>query len=163
MASLRHRFSGRVNPEATRSGPSSMFSQEEETQFVEHLKLKALCGYGYSLSKVVDKVSKYAVCLQKRDRDHPLSFQWYISFMSCWPEFKILKPRGLEIQRAKTTTVNCVSSYYKELGSIIRTYNLTNRPERIYNVNEKGLSTSHKPPAVVTGVTFKPHRNQGKQ
>ena len=153
-ASLRHKFSGRVNPEATRSGPSPMFSQEEETQFVEHLKFMALCGYGYSRSEVVDMASEYAFDLM--DRGHPLSFQWYISFMSRWPELKILKRRGLEIQRAKATTVNCVSSYYKELGSIISKYNLTNRPERIYNADEKGLSTSHKPPAVVTGDAFKP-------
>ena len=132
-ASLRLKFSGRVNPEATRPGPSPMFSQEEETQFVEHLKFMSLCGYRYSRSEVVDMASEFDFCLQKRDRDHPLSVQWYISFMSRWPELKILKPRGLEIQRAKATTVNCVSCYYKELGSILRKYSLTNRPERIYN------------------------------
>ena len=52
--------------------------------------------------------------------------------------------------------MSCVSSYYKELGSILSKYNLTNRPERIFNVDENGLSTSHKPPAVVTRVTLKP-------
>ena len=53
--------------------------------------------------------------------------------------------------RAKATTVDIVSSYYKELQYILSKYDLINKPERIYNVDEKGLSTSHKPPAVVTG------------
>ncbi|XP_060575053.1 uncharacterized protein LOC132732593 [Ruditapes philippinarum] len=155
-ASLRHKLSGRVNPEATKSGPSPMFTQDEEVNFVEHLKFLALCGYGYSRSEVVDMASEYAACLNKRDRDHPLSFHWYTNFMSRWPELKIIKPCGLQNQRAKATTVECVSSYYKELRSILVKYNLTDKPERIYNVDEKGLSTSHNPPAVVTGVALKP-------
>ena len=71
-ASLRHTFGGRVNPEATRFGPSPIFSQEEETNFVEYLRLMALCGYGCSRSEVVYMASEYAFCLQKRCRDHPL-------------------------------------------------------------------------------------------
>ena len=38
-ASLRHKLSGRVDLEATRSGPPPMLSQEEEAHFVSHLKL----------------------------------------------------------------------------------------------------------------------------
>lgn len=105
-------LSGRVNLEATRSGPS-MFSQEE-VHFVEHLKLMS-CGYGYTRSEAVEMASEYAVCLNKKTHDHLLSFQWYTNFMSRWPELRILKPRGLQIQRAKATTVDVVSSYYKEL------------------------------------------------
>lgn len=155
-ASLRHKLSGRVDPEATRSGPSPMLSQEEEVHFVDHLKLMASCGYGYSRAEVVNMATEYAVSLNKRDTNHPLSFKWYSGFMSRWPELKVLKPRGLEIQRARATTVDCVSSYYKELGSILTKYNLHDRPERIYNVDEKGLSTSHKPPSIVTGCDSKP-------
>ncbi|KAL4226892.1 hypothetical protein ACF0H5_014870 [Mactra antiquata] len=150
-ALLRHKLSGRVDPEATRSGPSPMFSQEKEAHFVEHLKFMSLCGYGYSRSEVVEIATEYAVCLNKRTRDQPLSFQWYTNFMSRWPELNILKPLGLQIQRAKATTEECVSNYYQDLQSILHKYNIINKPERIYNIDEKGLSTCHKPPAVVTG------------
>ncbi|XP_053385176.1 uncharacterized protein LOC128550335 [Mercenaria mercenaria] len=155
-ASLRHKLSGRVDPEATHSGPPPMFTQEEECHFVDHLKFMSECGYGYSRAEVVDMASEYAICLGKRDSEHPLSLKWFRGFMSRWPELKVLKPRGLEIQRAKATTVDCVTKYYVELGSILDKYSLKNRPERIYNVDEKGLSTSHTPPAVVTGLNFKP-------
>jgi len=155
-ASLRHKLSGRVDPEAVHSGPQPMFSQEEEHHFAEHLKFMALCGYGYSRAEVVDMASEYAVCLGKRDAQQPLSLKWFRGFMSRWPELKVLKPRGLEFQRAKATTVDCVSKYYRELGSILDKYSLKDRPERIYNVDEKGLSTSHTPPSVVSGCEFKP-------
>ena len=48
VASLRHKLSGRVNAEATRSGPPPLFSQEEEARLADHLKFTASAGYGYS-------------------------------------------------------------------------------------------------------------------
>ena len=47
-ASLRHKLSGRVSEEATRSGPPPLFTQEEEARFADHLKFTASVGYGYS-------------------------------------------------------------------------------------------------------------------
>ena len=114
------------------------------------------CGYGYSRSEVVDIASEYAVSLCKRDSKHPLSLKWFHGFMSRWPELKLLKPRGLEQQRARATTIEGVSRYYQELGSILDKYSLKDSPERIYNVDEKGLYTSHTAPAIVTSCDFKP-------
>ena len=47
-SSLRHKLSGRVNPEAVRSGPPPLFTQEEECRLAERLKFIASVGYGYS-------------------------------------------------------------------------------------------------------------------
>lgn len=47
-ATLRHKLSGRTNPEAVGSGPQLLFTQEEEAFLVEHLKFTASVGYGYS-------------------------------------------------------------------------------------------------------------------
>ena len=96
--------------------------------------------------------TEYAVSLGYRDRDHALSFQWYCDFMSCWPELKVLKPRELEMQRAKATTLECITNYYNEMGHILNKYSLNDKPERIFNVDEKGLSTTHKAPQVVASV-----------
>ena len=65
-ASLRHELSGGVDPEATRSGPTPMFTQEEEAHFSEHLKFMSLCGYGYSRAELVDKATEYAIFLGKQ-------------------------------------------------------------------------------------------------
>jgi hypothetical protein len=95
--------------------------------------------------------SEYAVCLGKRDMDHPVSYQWYEHFMKRWPELKLVLARGLEIQSAIATSAESVTKYYNELDKILTKYNLRDKPERIFNVDEKGLSTSHKPPRVIAG------------
>lgn len=100
--------------------------------------------------------SDFAVSLGYRDRDHPLSLQWYANFMSRWPDLKVLKPRGLQIQRAKATSIDNVNRYFVELEAILKKYDLMDKPERIYNVDEKGISTTHKPPSVVCETGTKP-------
>ncbi|XP_060588807.1 uncharacterized protein LOC132744202 [Ruditapes philippinarum] len=151
QATLRHKLSGRTNPEAVRSGPPPLFTQEEEALLVEHLMFTASVGYGYSRKEVIDISTEYAVALGHRQPGEPLSVGWFVLFKSRWPELKILAPRGLELQRAKATSQECVDRYYKELSHILVKYNLCDRPERLYNVDEKGLSTRHKPPPVVSG------------
>ena len=47
-SSLRHKLSGRVNPEAVRSGPPPLFTQKEECCLADHLKFMASVRYGYS-------------------------------------------------------------------------------------------------------------------
>ncbi|KAH3870773.1 hypothetical protein DPMN_033963 [Dreissena polymorpha] len=104
----------------------------------------ASCGYGYSRSEVVDMASEYAIFIGKWDKEHPLTLKWFTLFMKRWPELEVLKPCGLEIQRAKATNKESVSVYNPEQGNIMDKYDLKHKPDWIYNVDEKGLSTSHK-------------------
>ena len=107
----------------------------------------------YYRREVVDTATEYAVALGYRKPGETLSTGWFVHLKSRWPELKVLAPRGLELQRAKATSRECVNNYYNELQYILTKYNLCNCPERLYNVDEKGLSTRHKPPPVVCGQT----------
>ncbi|KAH3784517.1 hypothetical protein DPMN_162474 [Dreissena polymorpha] len=89
--SLRQRVRGRVDPEVISSGPSPVLSQEEEAMFVDHLKFMASVGYGYTRMEVVNMASEYAVCLHKRDKEHPFSMKWFERFMKRWPELNVSK------------------------------------------------------------------------
>ncbi|XP_053387223.1 uncharacterized protein LOC128551009 [Mercenaria mercenaria] len=64
---------------------------------------------------------------------------------------KLKKPRALEIARAKSATRDAVDNYFTELKRILVKYDLEDKPNRIFNVDEKGLNTDHKPPQVVAG------------
>ena len=86
------------------------------------------CGYGCSRSEVVDMASEYAISLYKRDTQHLLPLKWFHGFMARWPELKLLRPRGLELQHAKATTVGSVTRYYQELRSILDKYSIKDHP-----------------------------------
>ncbi|KAJ8321794.1 hypothetical protein KUTeg_000265 [Tegillarca granosa] len=60
-----------------------------------------------------------------------------------------MKPRSLTSIRAKAASMDTVQTYYTELETILDRYHLKDRPEGIYNVDEKGISTEHTPPYIV--------------
>ena len=54
--------------------------------------------------EVCDIASDYAVKLGKRQSDKSLTLNCFRRFIKSWPELRVLKPRSLEVQRAKCTT-----------------------------------------------------------
>ena len=63
-----------------------------------------------------------------------------------------MKPQHLAISRAKSASSEVLGNYYRELGTILSTANITNKPERICNIDETGISTAHFPPKIVCNV-----------
>ncbi|XP_045188616.2 uncharacterized protein LOC123546428 [Mercenaria mercenaria] len=156
QTTLRDRVLGRIDPETTSSGPQALLSQHEEAVFVEHIKAMAQLGYGYSRSELIDQASNYAVFLGKRDQEHPLSDRWYRSFMDRWPELKKVKPRSLVNYRAQATSKEKVTAYFDDLKSALLKDNLMDKPEHIYNVDEKGIQTEHSPPYIICAESSTP-------
>ncbi|XP_067648890.1 uncharacterized protein [Haliotis asinina] len=62
---VRDRVRAYVNPEVVKSGIPPLLNQEEELYLVEHLKVMAASGYGYSRAEVMDMASTYAVVLER--------------------------------------------------------------------------------------------------
>ena len=48
-----------------------------------------------------------------------------------------------------------IDSYFTELGNVIYKYKLKDKPKYSFNIDEKGLSTEHKPPRIVTDSQYK--------
>lgn len=138
-------------------GPAPLLRQEEEAILVSHLKAIASFGYGYTRKEVTNMVSDYAIQLRKRTKQQkPLTLKWFRGFMKRWPDLKVVKPRDLEYQRAKSSNPANVKLYFVELSSIFTKYNLLHKPHRIVNVDEKGITLNHALPHVVsdTGDIF---------
>ena len=72
-AILRRRVNGKVGLEVTKSGSQPTLSLDEEAHLVNHIYYMAACGYGYSRTEIIDLPTVYAISLNKRDCDHPLS------------------------------------------------------------------------------------------
>lgn len=156
QTTLRDRIMGRIDPETLSSGPSPLFTQEEEAMFVEHLKGMAELGYGYSRSEVLDQASNLAVYLGKRDKEFPLSDRWFRGLMGRWPELKLVKPRALAKYRAQATSAENLTKYFNNLADSIQKHGLKDKPECIYNVDEKGVQTEHSPPYLVCAQNSTP-------
>lgn len=134
-------------------GPAPLLRQEEEAMLDSHLKAMASFGYGYTRKEVTNMASDYAIQLRKRtNQQKPLTLKLFRGFMKRWPDLRVVKPRALEYQRAQSSNPANVKRYFVELSSILTKYNLFDKPHRIFNVDEKGITLNHAPPHVVSGT-----------
>ena len=83
--------------------------------------------------------------------------------MARWPELKLVQPSTLEVARARCVSQETVTTYYENLEQILVKYNLKNAPERIYNIDEKGISSKHRVPKVVSCIKLKPQTVVGNR
>ena len=49
------------------------------------------------------------------------------------------------MNRVKATTKEVLSKYFNELHRIMEKYDLLNKPNSIYNMDETNINTEHKP------------------
>ena len=155
-STLRDRTRGIVDIDAI-PGHVTLLTANEEQKLVAHISYLADIGYGYNKSEIQYMASDYAHSLGKEvPATEKLSNCWFYGFLKRWPELKVVKPQKLSISRAKSASSEVLANYYTELGNILSANNLTNKPERIYNVDETGISTEHLPPKIVCNVGTNP-------
>jgi len=138
---LRDRTTGKIDADCVTTGRVPVLSMEEEAKLVDHLKIMASYGYGYTRQEVADIASDYAVHLQKRTKDSPFTIRWFRGFIKRWPELRVLKSQGLEIARAKGAYVANIDKFFKFLlDNVLTKYGLKDNPHLIFNVDEKGIT-----------------------
>ena len=155
LTTLRDRLDDRITFERISSGPVSFLGKHVEQELVEHIHHLAKIGYGYTRLQIIELASQYAHSCKKLPKHKSLSQQWFNGFIKRWPDLKNIKPSSLDALRAKATNPEKIKEYFKELDSIMTKYNLKDRPDLIYNIDEKGISTEHKPPYVVCSRELK--------
>lgn len=121
LTTLRDRVDNRISVDTTSSGPSPLFNQIEEAKLVEHIKDMAYVGYGYTRSEILNMATDYAVHLGKKtNNDIVFSMNWFYSFISRWPELRVIKPPSLSEQRAKCASEESLINYFEDLNKIIK-------------------------------------------
>ena len=155
-STLRDRTRGIVDIDAI-PGHVTLLTSNEEQKLVAHISYMADIGYGYNKSGIHYMASDYAHSLGKEvPATEKLSNCWFYGFLKRWAELKVVKPQKLSISWAKSASSEVLANYYTELGNILSANNLTNKPERIYNVDETGISTEHLPQKNVCNVGTNP-------
>jgi len=156
ITTLRDRVLGKIDAECISSGRPPFLSLDDEAKIVNHLKIVATYGYGYTRSEVANVASDYAVQIgTRRPSDAPLTRGWLEGFIKRWPELKVLRPRSLDLARAKSPSEEKIDNYFTELSEIMKKYNLEDKPHLIFNVDEKGVSPNHTPPSIVAPTDIK--------
>ena len=145
---LRDRLSGRIHID-TVTTKLPLLSQLEEVKLVNHIKTMASYGYGYTRQICVNLASDMAVQVGKRTKEQPLTLKWMRGFLKRQLELRVLKPRGLDYNTAKLTSKATVDKYFGDLERCLSKHGLTDKPHLIFNLDEKGITTEHKPPAIV--------------
>ena len=149
LTTLRDRVDGRIDPNNFRNGGSPVFSGYEEQQLGNHLERMASFGYGLTRAQTISLASEYAVFVGRRPVDRPLTKHWLYGFLSRWPNFRMKKPSSLSYYRAQSCTPENITCYYTELKKIVDDLGLSDKPELIYNIDEKGINCEHKPVQVL--------------
>lgn len=155
-STLRDRTRGIVSLDGTR-GPDTLLSHSEEQQLVDHISYMASIGYGYTKSNIQFMAAEFARSLGKKlNGDKALSHNWFYGFLKRWPDLKVVKPQKLNIARAKSASDISINQYFKELEEILLSKGIKNTPERIFNIDETGVSTEHTPPKIVCSKSVNP-------
>lgn len=125
----------RVDGSTGKSETSPLFSQEEEARLVSHIKEMGENCYDYFRAEIIRMTSDCAVFSLTRPKNKPLTNQSYYNFMRRWTDLNLVKPKALDVACARVAT---------------------NKPESIYNIDEKGININYKPTNIVAARDSKP-------
>ena len=106
----------------------------------------AYVGYGHTRAEISKMTTDDAIHLGKRDKDEKVfSMNRFYSFIGRWRELRVAKPSSLSEQRAKPVSEESLNNYFVELNKIMMKYDLKDKPQHIYNIDEKGINTECRP------------------
>ena len=150
-STLYDRVNGITSLEMMGPGKRPLFSKEQEARLADHINTLANVGYEYIRPELCNFATEYAIDLGLRDKEQPLTVHWYNSFVGRWPNIAVKKKaRSLCNARANATSLEKVTAYFKELKSILDEYDLKEKPQHVYNFDEKQLSVYKDSPSKVT-------------
>jgi hypothetical protein len=158
VESLRRRVNGDIAIDC-KPGPKPILTVNEEDAIADYCVRMAEMGFGLSRDDVLRIGFKVA---EKSGRPHPWDPEngmagraWYDGFMSRHPTLKLKSPQPLSHARARNADDETVKDFFQKLGGIYARLNLLNKPMQIYNLDESGISTVHKPGHVISELNHK--------
>lgn len=132
-------------------------------------RLLRLAEVGFPLTPAAVCRSVYSFCTENKIRNPFNNFKraagraWLKAFLKRHPEIRRRKSQNLNEARARKLNKEVVHDYFAKLKTILEANNLMHRPERIFNLDEKGIRLcQHKSPSVLTkkGAKRVYNRNQ---
>jgi predicted RNA binding protein with dsRBD fold (UPF0201 family) len=129
-----------------------VFTDQEEEQLVDYCLKASKFHYGISIEEFLKLVYEYAVLLNK---PYPQSWNvnkaagktFYQFFIKRHQNLSLRRPEATSLARATAFSKKNVELFFTKYTELLLRFNFTS--DRIYNVDESGLSTVHTPMKVL--------------
>lgn len=168
----QHKLSGRSNEEFSynpKNDVKRIFRNEEEEMLKNYLKQASMMHYGLTRKQFRCLVFDFAQTNNKMyperwDRDGMAGKSWYYEFMRRHKDaLSLRKPEPTSLARSSSFNRHNVETFFMKLKEIQGRENFT--PDRIYNLDETGVSTVHNPGNVIAtkGVKQVGHMTSGER
>lgn len=132
-----------MNTSSPKYGRYSTFTVSQENELVEHCIFLAKMFYGLSPIELRKAAYCFAVSNNIKNRFNEekkmAGKDWLQSFIKRHPKLSIRKPEATSIARISGFNKDAVKLFYNNLDELYQKYNF--QPDRIYNVDETGIST----------------------
>ncbi|XP_067939803.1 uncharacterized protein [Watersipora subatra] len=142
----------KVNSFAKTKAHRNVFSQHEEDQLADYLKLASRQHHGLTKKMTRELALEYAKRNNKNyqeswDRNGLAGIDWIDGFMKHQSSLSVRKPEPTSLSRGTSFNKSNVNAFFDNLEALIGKYRFL--PADIYNVDETALTTVHRPPKVI--------------
>lgn len=131
---------------------SQVFSIIEEKELVDYLMMASKLYHGLTPKTVRDLAYQYASENKKNfppkwAEHESATYDWFYGFMNRHKELSLRVPEATSLSRATAFNKHNVGLFFENLKSLLQRYSF--RPDQIWNVDETGITTVHKPKKIV--------------
>lgn len=144
---LQDRLKGKVPNEKCNMGRKPIFSPEHEKELCEQIIALSKRFYGVTPKQVRKIAYEFAEKNQIRHNFNTetkmCGFDWYYGFLKRNPKISLRKPEATSLNRVLAFNATEVKIFFDNLSSLYDKYNFS--PNRIYNVDETGVTNVHTP------------------
>lgn len=131
-----------------------VFTPEEETLLKDYLKTSANMHHGLTMKEACRLAYEFAVANSKQLKQNwemkkEAGIEWLRSFMARH-NLSLRTPEQTSLSRATSFNRTNVVAFYSILKEALDKYKIA--PQDIYNLDESGLSTVHKPPKIIAAT-----------
>jgi hypothetical protein len=135
----------------SRMGRRTVFTKEIESEIANHVKMLANMFYGLTKLELRRTCYEFA---EKNSIKHPFNTvtklagkDWYYGFLRRNNDMSLRKPEPTSLNRINAFNKTDVQKFFTNLEAVYEKYKFT--PEKIYNVDETGITNVHVPQKVL--------------
>ncbi|XP_039288765.1 uncharacterized protein LOC111048698 [Nilaparvata lugens] len=130
-----------------------IFSNDEEEDLKNYLILSSKLNYGLAPKELRKFAYEYAIARGKKVpenwmKNKSASYDWQMGFMSRHTELSLRNPQATSLARGTAFNETTVYVFFSNLRTVYKEHKFS--PDAVYNIDETGLSTVHRPSKIIS-------------